>query len=86
MIQSRYAWCEANVFTPDAMAELEFWDKCLVSYNGQPIWHSPSAVGIVYSGTSYGGCTLLSMGFMQHMGIGHSRRLYIAQLGGNWYM
>ena len=41
--------------------ELEFWVNCLHSYNSQPIWYSPSAVGVVYSDTSdtgYGGYTV----------------------------
>ena len=41
--------------------ELEFWVNCLHSYNSQPIWHSPSAVRVVYSDasdTGYGGYTV----------------------------
>ena len=44
--------------TPDVRQELEFWKACLAEYNCQPIWHSPSAVRVVYSDasdTGYGG-------------------------------
>ena len=44
--------------TPDARQELEFWKACLADHNCQPIWHSQSAVRVVYSDasdTGYGG-------------------------------
>ena len=41
-----------------AKMELTFWKQSIGKINGQPIWHSPSAVWIVYSdasNTGYGG-------------------------------
>ena len=42
----------------EASKELEFWSRGLDGYNAQPIWHTPSAVRVVYSDasdTGYGG-------------------------------
>eukprot|EP00731_Ephydatia_muelleri_P022428 Em0015g11a len=61
VLESRYAWCDVLEVSPQARAELEFWVDCLHSYNSQPIWHSPSAVRVVYSDasdTGYGGYTV----------------------------
>ena len=47
--------------TPEAEVELKFWAESLVSYNTQPIWHSPGAVRVVFSDASdveYGGYTV----------------------------
>ena len=43
---------------PEGALELQFWLLILEQYNGQSIWHSPSAVWLVYSDandTGYGG-------------------------------
>ncbi|KAL5463210.1 hypothetical protein EMCRGX_G032089 [Ephydatia muelleri] len=61
VLESRYAWCDVLEVSPQARAELEFWVDCLHCYNSQPIWHSPSAVRVVYSDasdTGYGGYTV----------------------------
>ena len=42
----------------EAREEINFWYSSLEEYNSQPIWHTPSAVRVVYtdaSDTGYGG-------------------------------
>ena len=48
----RVRWCELLSFPEEACKELEFWSSKLVEYKAQPIWHSPSAVRVVYSDAS----------------------------------
>lgn len=48
--------------SPEAMEELTFWCSSLIDYNAQSIWHSPSAVRVVYSDGSEAGCG----GFVEH--------------------
>ena len=58
VMESRQAWCELLQLSQEAKAELDFWSSSLESYNAQPIWHSPSAVRVIYSDaseTGYGG-------------------------------
>ena len=58
LLESRVSWWESLEISPDARQELEFWRACMSDYNCQPIWHSPSAVRVVYSDasdTGYGG-------------------------------
>ena len=60
-MESRYAWCDSLELSPPVRMELEFWAGCLQKYNSQPIWHTPSAVRVVYSDasdTGYGGYTV----------------------------
>ena len=52
------AWCEVLPLSDEALEELEFWSQSLECYNARPIWHTPSAVRVVYadaSETGYGG-------------------------------
>ena len=58
VLESRQSWCESLQLSSEAIAELDFWSSNLEVYNAQPIWHSPSAVRVVYSDaseTGYGG-------------------------------
>ena len=58
MLESRYTWCDSLLLSPEAKSDLWFWSSSISKYNGQPIWHSPSAVRVVYSDASssgYGG-------------------------------
>ena len=58
LLNSRYSWCHMLRVSLEAALELQFWLFNLESYNGQSIWHSPSAVRLVYSDASnsgYGG-------------------------------
>ena len=58
LLETRLSWWELLEITPEAKDELEFWQASLAEYNCQPIWHSPSAVRVVYSDasdTGYGG-------------------------------
>ena len=61
IIESRQSWSERIVLNDDARKEIDFWSSNLQDYNSQPIWHSPSAVRVVYSDasdTGYGGYTV----------------------------
>ena len=61
MLQTSNAWCEMLKLSADAKMELTFWKQSIAKVNGQPIWHSPSAVRIAYSDasdTGYGGYTV----------------------------
>ena len=40
------------VLDSNARMELEFWSNNIEHYNGQLLWHSPSAMRIVYSDAS----------------------------------
>ena len=56
----------------DAKMELPFWKQSIGKVNGQPTWHSPSAVRIVHSDASNTG----------HGGYMVEHRMHVAQ--GNW--
>ncbi|KAL5496815.1 hypothetical protein EMCRGX_G013175 [Ephydatia muelleri] len=61
LLDCRKAWCEMLELTPPVRMELDFWANCLPKYNAQPLWHTPSAVRVVYSDasdTGYGGYTV----------------------------
>ena len=58
VIEGRCNWGECLVLTNEAHDELVFWRENLPAYDSQPIWHSPSALRVVYSDasdTGYGG-------------------------------
>ena len=58
VLESRLSWWDSLSMSEAAHQELEFWNACLTDYNCQPIWHSPSAIRVVYSDasdTGYGG-------------------------------
>jgi len=58
LIATRRSWCHLLEISTEAKAELQFWSNQLEDFNGQDIWHSPSAIRFVYSdasNTSYGG-------------------------------
>ena len=68
--------------TQDGQMELDFWAKCIESYNGQPIWRGPSAVSVAYSDasdTGYGGYTVMHG---MHA-VGRHTKLNRVQSGGN---
>ena len=52
LLNTRLSWWEMLEVTPEALRELGFWKACLADNNCQPIWHSPSAVRVVYSDAS----------------------------------
>ena len=61
LINNRVSWCQNLRLSSEATAELQFWKEKLENFNGQNIWHSPSAVRLVYSDasdTGYGGYTV----------------------------
>ena len=58
LINTWQSWCQALAISADAKVELQFWIDQLESFNGQEIWHSPSAIRLVFSdasSTGYGG-------------------------------
>ena len=58
VMESRQSWCKPLHPSQKAKAELHFWSSTLAVYNAQPIWHSLSAVRVIYldaSETGYGG-------------------------------
>ena len=58
LLNTRASWCEQLRIDSEARKELQFWVNELVNFNGQNIWHSASAIRIVYtdaSDTGYGG-------------------------------
>ena len=58
LIESIVSWCDMLTLTDDVKYEMEFLLMGLRSFDTQPIWHSPSAVCMVYfdaSDTGYGG-------------------------------
>ena len=52
LLNSRHSWYEKLQVSPEAMEELQFWHKCIIDFNGQNIWRSPSAVRVIYSDAS----------------------------------
>ena len=52
LIESRVSWCDQLSVTGEVRYELEFWMSGLEKFKSQPIWHSPSAVRVVYSDAS----------------------------------
>ena len=61
LLNSRHYWCEPLTIPHEARQELLFWLDNLNTLNGQGIWHSPSALRVVYSDasdTGYGGYTV----------------------------
>ena len=58
LLSSRAYWCQLLEISPEAKAALHFWLNQVDHINGQEIWHSPSALRVVYSdasATGYGG-------------------------------
>jgi len=61
LLNTRHFWCESLAISLEAREELLFWVDNLNNLNGQGIWHSPSALRVVYSDasdTGYGGYTV----------------------------
>ena len=52
LINTKESWCQKLRLSPEVKAELQFWKGKLNNFNGQNIWHSPSAVRLVYSDAS----------------------------------
>ena len=58
LLNSRNSLCHRLHIDPNTRKELGFWEAEIEKFNGQDIWHSPSAVRVVYSDasvTGYGG-------------------------------
>ena len=61
LLNGRQYWDQPLSMTPEAKADLQFWSSQLEYINGKEIWHSPSAIRVVYSdaiATGYGGFTV----------------------------
>ena len=52
LLNNRVSWYSDLHITKDAKEELTFWQNCIVTFNGQKLWKSPSAVRVVYSDAS----------------------------------
>ena len=52
LLNNRHSWYERLQVSPEAKEELQFWHKCIMDFNGQNIWRSPSAVRVIYSDAS----------------------------------
>ena len=83
LLNSRIYWCQMLEMNPEARLELEFWLRQVDHINGRKIWHSPSAVRVVYadaSGSGYGGLSMVAMWLMVP---GQHKRWLRALLGGS---
>ena len=49
LIATHHYWCYLLEIPAEAKAELQFWCNQLVEFNGQDIYHNPSAVSFVFS-------------------------------------
>ena len=61
LLSTRQYWNQYLALTPEVKEELQFWIDQVDHINGKEIWHSPSAVRVVYadaSATGYGGFTV----------------------------
>ena len=61
LLDTRASCCDRLEITPEAKTELQFWKQGMERFNGQDIWHSPSALRVVdtdASDTGYGGYTV----------------------------
>ena len=69
VLESRQSWSELLRLSSEASEELAFWSSSMEQYNAQPIWHSPSAVRVVYSDasdTGFGGYVVEHGGCVTH--------------------
>ena len=85
ILNTRQYWCQLFTLSPEAKSELCFWQNQISCINGQGIWHSPSAVRVVYSDasdTGYGGFTV-EHGCYAAWGDGTQKRRQKAPHGGN---
>ena len=55
VLNVRDFWCQFLPISIEARYELEFWLNQIDNLNGQGIWHSPSAVRVVYTDASNSG-------------------------------
>jgi len=61
LLNSHQYWCQLFPLMPEAKQELCFWRDQVSEINGKEVWHSPSAVRVMYSDASdmgYGGFTV----------------------------
>ena len=61
LLKSSVSWYQNLTINQEVREELNFWNECIDSFNGQKLWKSPSTVRVVYSdasGTGYAGYTV----------------------------
>jgi len=61
LLSTRQFWCQQLPLTIPARNEISFWLAQVDNFNGQGIWHTPSAVRVVYADASamgYAGYTV----------------------------
>ena len=59
LLQSHASWCDILCLDEECMREIGFWLDNIRAYKRQSLWHSSSAVRIVFSDasdTGYSGC------------------------------
>jgi len=56
-LNSRGSWCQQLALSPDAKAEIQFWQNNINQFNGKDLWPKPSAVRVVYSDASNTDCS-----------------------------
>ena len=52
LLNTRQFWCQYLPITDPVQEEISFWLQQLDTFNGQGIWHTPSAVRMVYADAS----------------------------------
>ena len=48
LLETKVSWWMRLDITPEARQKLDYWRACMADYNCETIWHSPSAVRVVY--------------------------------------
>jgi len=69
LLNTRQFWCQYLRITQPVQEEISFWLQRLDTFNGQGIWHTPSAVRMVYadaSCTGYAGYTVEHSCYIAH--------------------
>ena len=58
LLEAKFSWCDYLTLSQEAFDEVSSWVNCLSRFKSQPVWHSPSAVRVLYtdaSDTGFGG-------------------------------
>ncbi|XP_065892728.1 uncharacterized protein [Dysidea avara] len=61
LLNTQHFWCQNLTITDSVQEEISFWLQQIDTFNGQGLWHTPSAVRMVYadaSSTGYAGYTV----------------------------
>jgi len=83
LLNGFHYWYESLVIPTNAREELIFWSNNLDNFNGQGIWHRPSAVRIVYSDASDKVGHSFEHGYHMAQGLFNKRKHPVAPPGKN---